>query len=49
MGGDATCPAEEVPGGAVLGLLAVEVVGEDDEEPLGGQLVTPLPRPGTTR
>ena len=40
-----TSPASKVPRSTFLGGLATEVVGQDHHEPLGSQLVAPLPRP----
>ena len=40
-----TSPASKVPRTTFLRDVATEVVGQDHHEPLGSQLVAPLPRP----
>ena len=40
-----TSPASKVSRTTFLGDVATEVVGQDHQEPLGSQLVAPLPRP----
>lgn len=45
-GPQCTSPASEVSGSTFFRDVPTEVVRQDHHEPLGGQLVAPLPRPG---